>query len=104
MPLYPYRLYCQKIDRSRNLARYYTLAIEPTLLGDVAVVRNWGRIGKCGGQKSEIFATERDAVFRFLELARKKRQRGYRPVASSKSVGDCRVGELQRLKESNLRP
>ena len=80
MALYPYRAYCRKIDRARNQARYYALAIQPTLFGEIAVVRQWGRIGKRGGEKSEVFTTERDAAIRFLMLARKKRRRGYVPV------------------------
>jgi predicted DNA-binding WGR domain protein len=80
MALYPFQLYCRRIDPSRNMARYYMLAIETTLFGEVAVVRAWGRIGKSGGEKKEVFATETEAVIHFLELARKKRRKGYRPA------------------------
>lgn len=82
MSLYPYQLYCERIDRARNMARYYMLSIQPTLFGETAVVRSWGRIGKAGGEKSEVFETEALAASRFLELARCKRRKGYRPVAS----------------------
>ena len=44
----PYRLYCLRIDNARNMARYYTLSIQPTLFGEV---RYWGRIGTRGGEK-----------------------------------------------------
>lgn len=94
MALYPYRLYCRKVDRTRNQARYYTLAIEPTLFGEIAVVRQWGRIGKRGGEKSEVFATERDAAIHFLALARRKRQRGYRPAGNSGCERDSQVGSM----------
>ena len=80
MALYPFRLYCRRIDPSRNMARYYLLSIETTLFGEVSVVRTWGRIGKFGGEKREVFATEKEAAVYFLELARRKRLRGYRPV------------------------
>jgi hypothetical protein len=30
---------------SRNMARFYVLAIEPTLFDEMALVREWGRIG-----------------------------------------------------------
>ena len=82
MQLYPFQLYCQRIDLARNLARYYAISIQPTLFGEVAVVRRWGRIGQTGGEKSEMFATERDAAIHFLSLARRKRKKGYRPVRS----------------------
>jgi predicted DNA-binding WGR domain protein len=80
MALYPFNLYCQRVDPSRNMARYYTLSIQTTLFGEAVVVRCWGRIGKCGGEKSDVFASEREAAVHFLELVRRKRRRGYRPV------------------------
>ncbi len=38
------------------MARYYALSIQPTLFGEAAIVRCWGRIGKRGGEKSEVFS------------------------------------------------
>eukprot|EP01037_Dinobryon_pediforme_P016622 gene16622-16803_t len=35
----------RRIDRDKNMARFYAIAIERTLFGDWAVVRRWGRIG-----------------------------------------------------------
>jgi len=77
----PYRLYIQRIDRSRNMARYYSLAISPTLFGEISLVRCWGRIGAAGQEKVHFFERETDAVQSFLQIARQKRARGYRPVA-----------------------
>ena len=77
----PYQLHIQRIDPSRNMARYYTLAIEPTLFGEISLTRAWGRIGTSGQQKIEVFSSERDAVAAFLDLTRQKRQKGYRPIA-----------------------
>ncbi|UFW68896.1 WGR domain-containing protein (plasmid) [Rhizobium laguerreae] len=66
------------------MARYYTLAIEPTLFGETAVVRSWGRIGKCGGERTDVFGTEQEAVAHFLDLARRKRRKVTgRPEAAS---------------------
>lgn len=81
MALYPFRLYCRRIDATRNMARYYAISIEPTLFGEVAVVRLWGRIGKSGGTRSDLFQSEREAATYFLKLARRKRRRGYRPCS-----------------------
>ncbi|GLR57622.1 hypothetical protein GCM10007919_23470 [Rhizobium indigoferae] len=36
-----FHLYCQRIDASRDMARYYMLAIQPTLFGETAVERSW---------------------------------------------------------------
>jgi predicted DNA-binding WGR domain protein len=77
MTLHSYKLYCQRIDESRNMARYYALSIQPTLFGELAVMRSWGRIGTAGGEKSEIFSGEEQAISHFLALAVRKRKRGY---------------------------
>ncbi|WP_117196088.1 WGR domain-containing protein [Rhizobium terrae] len=86
MLLYPFHLYCQRVDPARNMARYYVLAIEPTLFGEAAVVRRWGRIGSRGEEKSEVFATEREAAIHFLAMLRRKRQKGYTPVRSDEKL------------------
>lgn len=56
------------------MARYYALAIRPTLFGEIAVVRSWGRIGKAGGEMTEVFGNDNDAISRFLELVLQKRK------------------------------
>lgn len=86
MSLYPFQLYCQRVDPARNMARHYLLAIQPTLFGEAAVVRRWGRIGSRGGEKSEVFATEREAAVHFLALARRKRLKGYKPAGSDEKL------------------
>jgi predicted DNA-binding WGR domain protein len=75
-----YHLHVQRIDAARNMARYYRLAIEPTLFGNIAVVRNWGRIGTRGQERVEFFDTEMQALSLFLEILREKRRKGYRPA------------------------
>ena len=41
-------LVLERRNASRNMARFYVLAIEPTLFGEMALVREWGRIGSMG--------------------------------------------------------
>jgi predicted DNA-binding WGR domain protein len=60
-------------------------------LGEVAVMRAWGRMSKRGGEKTEVFATEHEAATYFLELARRKRVKGYRPVGT---CGNGGIGQL----------
>jgi His/Glu/Gln/Arg/opine family amino acid ABC transporter permease subunit len=67
-----------RIDAARNMARYYRLAIEPTLFGNIALVRNWGRIGTRGQERVEFFDTKMKALSLFLEILREKRRKGYR--------------------------
>lgn len=73
----PYHLYTERIDLARNMARFYTLTIEPTLFGTPCLVRRWGRIGTDGQAKVHHFDREEDAVAMFLGLLRVRRSRGY---------------------------
>lgn len=72
-------LYLERIDAARNMARFYRLTVEPTLFGEVALVREWGRIGGAGRRMSLPFESEREAVAALLGTASAKRARGYRP-------------------------
>ena len=76
----PYRLYIERIDPSKNMARYYALSIEPNLFGGTSLVRSWGRIGSRGQQKIHVFDSEAKAVDLLLSLLRRKRARGYRVI------------------------
>ncbi|MEF3135498.1 WGR domain-containing protein [Rhizobium sp. 268] len=78
MTVQPYRLYIERIDPSKNMARFYALSIEPNLFGGTSLVRSWGRIGSRGEQKINIFDNEAKAVDLLLTLLRRKRSRGYR--------------------------
>ncbi len=73
-------LHVQRLDATQNMARFYRLAIEPTLFGDFSVVRNWGRIGTRGQEKVHFFDNEKQALALVLDLLRQKRQKGYRPA------------------------
>ena len=75
----PYHLYVERIEPEKNMARFYALVVQPTLFGDVALVRNWGRIGTWGQEKVQIFGHEAEAVEKFLDIVRMKKRRGYRP-------------------------
>ena len=71
-------LVLERSDASRDMARFYVLAIEPTLFGDAALAREWGRIGALGRRRLDLHA-DMDSAVEALEvwLDRKKR-RGYR--------------------------
>ena len=75
----PYQLYVERIDASKNMARFYAMSIEATLFGDVCLTRRWGRIGARGQAMQHHFIKEEEAVQLFLELLRSKRVRGYGP-------------------------
>ncbi|MBN9032579.1 MAG: WGR domain-containing protein [Rhizobiales bacterium 63-7] len=78
----PYQLYVERTDRTKNMARYYAMTIEPTLFGDCCLTRRWGRIGARGQEKVHHFQREEDAVQLFLELLCRRHARGYRPKST----------------------
>ena len=47
-------LVLDRCDPTRNMARYYVLSIEPSLFGDVTLVRQWDRIGQPGQRRIEL--------------------------------------------------
>lgn len=75
----PYQLYFERTNASKNMARYYVMAIEANLFGEICLSRKWGRIGASGQMKIHQFGREEEAVQLFLDLLRQKRKRGYRP-------------------------
>lgn len=75
----PYYLYVERIAPEKNMARFYALAVQPTLFGEVSVVRAWGRIGTRGQHMVQLFDNENEAVSLFLDVVREKRRRGYTP-------------------------
>lgn len=66
-----------RIDFSRNLRRFYQVELHIDLLGDVVVVRRWGRIGKIGQRRVELQADFERAQRRLQELLQRKIRRGY---------------------------
>jgi len=74
-------IHLRRIDAARNMRRFYELALQPTLFGDLSLVRAWGRIGSAGQSMVETFDREEDAARAFARLMRAKRRRGYREPA-----------------------
>jgi len=73
----PVRL--ERIDPERNMARYYTLAVEVTLFEDFACTRGFGRIGSRGGRiMIGLFDSQASAEAELQALLRLKQARGYR--------------------------
>jgi predicted DNA-binding WGR domain protein len=66
----------ERIDSTKNVARYHVLSVEATLFARNALVRRWGRIGSTRRQCLEFFAG-RDSAGLALEmwLARKRKRR-----------------------------
>ncbi len=75
----PYHLYVERIAPEKNMARFYALAVQPTLFGEVLLVRAWSRIGTRGQQMVHLFDNESQAINLFFDVLRRKAQTGYRP-------------------------
>ncbi len=71
-------LLLHRIEPGRNMARFYALWLEPTLYGDVALVRCFGRIGTRGRQMIELHGGHGSAREALQRLAASKLRRGYR--------------------------
>ena len=70
-------LVLDRFDPACNMARYYVLAIEPSLFGDASLIREWGRIGQPGQKRIELYETQPKAVEALETWLQRKRRRGY---------------------------
>lgn len=76
-PALPDPLRLTRRDPERNMARFYVLTLEPTLFGEVALLRTWGRIGTRGQVRIETFGEADEARATREKLERAKRKKGY---------------------------
>ncbi len=90
----PYRLYAERKDAAKNMARYYAMDISLDLFGQACLTRRWGRIGSAGQRMSHHFTDESEAVKLFLDIARHKRARGYRPAADHRAKTSPAITEV----------
>lgn len=70
-------MHLTKTEPDANLHRFYRLDIMPGLFGDWGLVRNWGRIGSFGQQRTDWFETEDAAKNARFDLHMLKAKRGY---------------------------
>ena len=69
-------LVLERVDRAKNMARFYVLSIEPTLFEDLALVRRWGRIGSAGRQRIDLHPSP-IAQIELKKWLDRKRRHGY---------------------------
>lgn len=82
------RAYLERIDPKAGMARFYAVMVTPTLFGEWAVVREWGRIGQGGTVRDCAVGTEAEAHLLATGLVKMKQRRGY--VARSEEPGASR--------------
>ena len=68
----------ERREPARNCQRFYWISVTPTLFGEWALVRQWGRIGSYGKRLEVWFDTEAQAMSEAIKMRTKKQQRGYR--------------------------
>ncbi|EIM26673.1 WGR domain-containing protein [Microvirga lotononidis] len=71
----------RRIDPARNMNRFYSLEVERDLLGNVVLVRRWGRIGSAGKVRLDAHAGEGEALAALQALNVAKAKKGYQPLA-----------------------
>lgn len=70
-------IYLTKTDPGRNMARFYSLDIQPTLFGEWAVMKEWGRIGRRGQCRSALFVGLAEAEAAQAHELKRRDRRGY---------------------------
>jgi predicted DNA-binding WGR domain protein len=73
----PEPLHLRRIDAERNMRRFYALSTQPTLFGEMSLIRSWGRIGTNGKTMVQTFDGSAEALEAFGRLERAKLRRGY---------------------------
>lgn len=88
-------LVLDRSDAAQNMARFYVLAIEPTLFGDTALVREWGRQGQQGRTRLDLYASADLAREALEDWLQKKVRRGYkhRVLGGGLSPSPCCDGQ-----------
>ncbi|MCD2175956.1 WGR domain-containing protein [Rhizobium sp. C4] len=79
MTIAPLPFYAERLDPTRNMARFYALEVSEDLFGKTRLERRWGRIGSRGQVKVELVLTSAEASKRIDALVRQKTRRGYLP-------------------------
>ena len=73
-------IHLERCDSSRNIARFYRLALGQTLFGEVMLIRRWGRIGTQGRVFQSVMESQTDGERSLQYWHQKKHRRGYRAV------------------------
>lgn len=73
-------LVLERVNPAQNMARFYVLSIEPTLFDDVALAREWGRLGSRGRRRLDLYGDAAQAREALETWLRRKSKRGYAPI------------------------
>ncbi len=71
----------ENVDAAENRHRFYDLTWQPTLFGDGALVRTWGRQGQPGTSRATFYPDRGCAAAEVRQVVRRRLQHGYRVIA-----------------------
>ena len=66
-----------RIDRTRNIDRFYFVTVLPNLFGDWTVMREWGRRGSPGTVRLSSYALLNEAEITEQRTIKRRLQHGY---------------------------
>lgn len=75
--------YLERHNDEKNMHRFYRLTLSPTLFGEYALIREWGRcsnkpsFGKRGQRKEDWFSLESEAQLVAEKIKLQKCRKGY---------------------------
>ena len=72
-----------RIDPTRNMDRFYIVAVTPTLFGEWAVLREWGRRGSPGTMRLDSYQRRNEAETAERRTIKRRLQHGYRDSVSA---------------------
>jgi predicted DNA-binding WGR domain protein len=67
-----------RTDPTRNIDRFYLIDVTPTLFGEWALVREWGRRGSPGTVRLNSYERRNDAETAEQRTIKRRLQHGYR--------------------------
>ncbi len=70
----------ENVDLAENRHRFYDLTWQPTLFGDGALVRTWGRQGQPGTTRATFYPDRACAEVEVRQVVRRRLQHGYRVI------------------------
>lgn len=70
-------IHMRHIKPAQNMARFYEISLQPTLFGEVSLLRRWGRIGTKGQSLRQTYSSLETAALAATKLDQHKRKRGY---------------------------
>ena len=69
--------YLTRVDPAANIHRFYKLELWPTLFGEIALVKEWGRIGSPGTVRSQTYEKIEAAREALAAAIARRHRRGY---------------------------